>query len=136
MADAVLPLRAAGWCIDPGTSQTVHCIHTFYFNNSRDGESINSLDSLLQCLTTVLVNKSFLISSLNIPWCIFRPIFRPISSCLISCYLGEKIKFHLVTISFQVVAESNKVPPNPCSEKPKMEEWSPGCLASPASTFY
>ncbi|KAK4826164.1 LOW QUALITY PROTEIN: hypothetical protein QYF61_005737 [Mycteria americana] len=36
-----------------------------------------------------------------------------ISSCPIACYLGEETDPHLSTTSFQVVVESNKVPPEP-----------------------
>ncbi|KAK4810721.1 hypothetical protein QYF61_007695 [Mycteria americana] len=36
-----------------------------------------------------------------------------ISSCPITCYLGEETNTHLATTSFQVVVESNKVSPEP-----------------------
>ena len=36
-----------------------------------------------------------------------------ISSCLISCYLGEEANTHLTATSFQVVVESDKVSPWP-----------------------
>ncbi|KAK4806931.1 hypothetical protein QYF61_012652 [Mycteria americana] len=36
-----------------------------------------------------------------------------ISSCPITCYLGEETDPHLSTTSFQVVVESNKVSPQP-----------------------
>ncbi|KAK4823617.1 hypothetical protein QYF61_004220 [Mycteria americana] len=36
-----------------------------------------------------------------------------ISSCPITCYLGEETKTHLCTTSFQVVVESDKVSPQP-----------------------
>jgi len=36
-----------------------------------------------------------------------------IASCPIISYLGEETNTHLATTSFQVVVESNKVPPQP-----------------------
>ena len=36
-----------------------------------------------------------------------------ITSCPIASYLGEETNTHLTTTSFQVVVESNKVPPQP-----------------------
>ncbi|KAK4813127.1 hypothetical protein QYF61_011338 [Mycteria americana] len=39
----------------------------------RDGDSTTSLGSLVQCLTALSVKKSFLISSLNLPWRNLRP---------------------------------------------------------------
>ena len=36
-----------------------------------------------------------------------------ISSCAITCYLGEETSIHLTTTSFQVVVESHKVSPQP-----------------------
>ncbi|KAK4813829.1 hypothetical protein QYF61_001833 [Mycteria americana] len=43
------------------------------------------------------------------------PLVQPeaISSCPITCYLGEETDTHLSTTSFQVVVESNKVSPQP-----------------------
>jgi len=40
---------------------------TRFLNTSRDGDSTTSLGSLFQCLTTLSVNKLFLISSLTLP---------------------------------------------------------------------
>ncbi|KAK4810518.1 hypothetical protein QYF61_004481 [Mycteria americana] len=42
-------------------------------NTSRDGDSTTSLDSLFQCLITLLVKKFFLTSNLNLPWRNLRP---------------------------------------------------------------
>ena len=36
-----------------------------------------------------------------------------VSSCPITCYLGEETNTHLVTTSFQVAVESDKVSPEP-----------------------
>ena len=78
-------------------------------NTSRDGDSTTSLGSLFQCLTTLSVKTIF-------------PNIQPkpplaqheaISSCPITCYLGEESNPLLATASFQVVVESNKVPPEP-----------------------
>ncbi|KAK4818698.1 hypothetical protein QYF61_017919 [Mycteria americana] len=38
---------------------------------------------------------------------------QAISSCPITCYLGEETNPHLATASFQVVAESDEVSPQP-----------------------
>ncbi|KAK4824589.1 hypothetical protein QYF61_016834 [Mycteria americana] len=65
---------------------------TCLLNTPRDGDSTTSLGSLVQCLTTLLVNKLFLISNLNLPWCNLRPF--PLALLL-------------------VVVESNKVFPQP-----------------------
>ncbi|KAK4810582.1 hypothetical protein QYF61_007319 [Mycteria americana] len=43
-------------------------------NTSRDGDSTASPGSLFQCLTTLSVNKFFLMSNLNLPWCNLRPL--------------------------------------------------------------
>jgi len=36
-----------------------------------------------------------------------------VSSCPVTCYLGEETATHLTTTAFQVVVESNKVSPQP-----------------------
>jgi len=41
-------------------------------NTSRDGDSTTYLGSLFQFLTALSVNKFFLISNLNLPWCNLR----------------------------------------------------------------
>lgn len=43
-------------------------------NPFRDSDSITSLGSLLQCLTSPSVNKSFLITKLNLHWYNLRPL--------------------------------------------------------------
>lgn len=39
-------------------------------NIPKDGDSISSLGSAFQCLTTLSVKKFFIMSNLNLPWCI------------------------------------------------------------------
>jgi len=46
---------------------------------SWDNDSITSLGSWLQCITTLSEKKFFLITNLNLPWCNLRP-FPPILS--------------------------------------------------------
>jgi len=82
-------------------------LHVF-FNTSRDHDSTTSLASLFQCLNTLPIKKFFLISNLNLPWHNLRPLS-------LVHHLGEETKTHLTTSSFQVVVESNKVPPVPSS---------------------
>jgi len=48
-----------------------------FLNSSRNGDSITSLGSPFQYLTTLLEKKFFLISNLNLPYCNLRP-FPPI----------------------------------------------------------
>jgi len=85
-----------------------HHIYTS-LNTSRDGDSTTSLGSLLQCLTTLLVKRFFVISSLNLSGGLLEAISsRPIIHCL-----GEETNTCLTTTSFQVVVESNKVSPQP-----------------------
>lgn len=55
------------------TTMSFSATSTHLSNISRDGDSITSLDSLLQCLTTLSMKKFFLISSLNLPWSNLRP---------------------------------------------------------------
>ena len=43
------------------------------WNSSRDSDSITSLCSLCQCITTLSQNKLFLTSNLNLPQCNLRP---------------------------------------------------------------
>ncbi|KAK4829101.1 hypothetical protein QYF61_002052 [Mycteria americana] len=69
-------------------------------NTSRDGDSTTSLGSLFQCLIT-LSSKPPLAQ------------LEAISSCPITCYLGEETNPHLSTTSFQVVVESDEVSPQP-----------------------
>ncbi|KAK4829728.1 hypothetical protein QYF61_006189 [Mycteria americana] len=69
-------------------------------NTSRDGDSTTSLGSLFQCLIT-LSSKPPLAQ------------LEAISSCPITCYLGEETDPHLSTTSFQVVVESDEVSPQP-----------------------
>ncbi|KAK4828298.1 hypothetical protein QYF61_024963, partial [Mycteria americana] len=69
-------------------------------NTSRDGDSTTSLGSLFQCLIT-LSSKPPLAQ------------LEAISSCPITCYLGEETDPHLSTTSFQVVEESDEVSPQP-----------------------
>ncbi|KAK4825008.1 hypothetical protein QYF61_022954 [Mycteria americana] len=69
-------------------------------NTSRDGDSTTSLGSLFQCLIT-LSSKPPLAQ------------LEAISSCPITCYLGEETDPHLSTTSFQAVVESDKVSPQP-----------------------
>ncbi|KAK4826991.1 hypothetical protein QYF61_013091 [Mycteria americana] len=69
-------------------------------NTSRDGDSTTSLGSLFQCLIT-LSSKPPLAQ------------LEAISSCSITCYLGEETDPHLSTASFQVVVESDEVSPQP-----------------------
>jgi len=80
---------------------------TCYLNTSRDGDSTTSLGSLFQCLTTLSVKKFFLISNLKLP----LVQLEVISSCPITCYLGEETDTHLATTTLQVAVESNKVSP-------------------------
>ncbi|KAK4820465.1 LOW QUALITY PROTEIN: hypothetical protein QYF61_027747 [Mycteria americana] len=82
---------------------------THLLNTSRDGDSTTSLGSLCQCLTTLSVQKFFLISSLNLPWCNLRPF--PLVLSLITW--EKRLNTHVATTSFQVVVESNKVSPQP-----------------------
>jgi len=42
-------------------------------NTSRVGDSITSLGSPFQCLTTLSEKQYFLMSSLNLPWCSLKP---------------------------------------------------------------
>ena len=80
---------------------------TYFLNTSREGDSTTSLGNLFQCLITLSVQKFFLISNLNLPWCNLRPL------PLIASYLGEETNTHLTTPSCQVVVASNEVPPQP-----------------------
>jgi len=51
-------------------------------NTPRDDASTHSLGSLFQCLTTLSVNKFFLISNLNLPWHnwrLFRLVLLPVT---------------------------------------------------------
>jgi len=54
-----------------------------FLNKSRDGDSATSLGSLFWCLTTLSVNKFFLISNLNLLWHNLRPfplILSPVTN--------------------------------------------------------
>lgn len=64
------------------TMATKPCNEVLYLpivlSNSRDGDSTTSLESLFQCLITLLVNFFFLITNLNFPGAI-----EAISPCLL-----------------------------------------------------
>ncbi|KAK4823085.1 hypothetical protein QYF61_025707 [Mycteria americana] len=54
-------------------SGTREALSKCLLNTDGLGASTTSLGSLLQCLTTLLVKKCFLTSSLNLPWHSFEP---------------------------------------------------------------
>ena len=68
--------------------------------------STTSPGSLFQCLIP-LPKKIFLISNLSLP----VVQLKAITSCPIASYLVKKADLHFTTTSFQVVVESNRVPP-------------------------
>jgi len=47
---------------------------TLLLKNSRDSDSITSLVSQVQCITTLSEKKFFPVSNLNLPWCNLRPL--------------------------------------------------------------
>ncbi|KAK4832220.1 hypothetical protein QYF61_021067, partial [Mycteria americana] len=72
------PLRSSSPTVNlalpsPPLNMSLSTTSTRLLNTSRDGNSTTSLGSLFQCLTTLSVNKFFLISNLNPPWCNLRP---------------------------------------------------------------
>lgn len=72
-------------------------------NIDRHGSSITSIGSLLQCLTTLPVEKFFITSSLNLPWGNFLPFL---------CILSSVTKVHRpvpLTPPPQEFVKSNKV---------------------------
>jgi len=74
-----------------------------------DGDSITSLDSLFQCLTTLSENDFF---SNNQP----EPTLAEMEAILshaISSYMREEADIHLATIFLQVVVQGSKVSPEP-----------------------
>ncbi|KAK4828479.1 LOW QUALITY PROTEIN: hypothetical protein QYF61_026704 [Mycteria americana] len=75
-----------------------------------DGDSTTSLGSLFQCLTMLPFSEDIFPNIQSKP-----PLaqLEAISSCPITCYLGEQTDTHLTTTSFQVAVESNKVSPQP-----------------------
>ena len=86
------------------------------------------LDSLFQCLTTLMEKKFLLISNPNLPGATWG---HSLSSY--RCYLGEEANPHLTTTSFQAVVGSNKVsfePPLPWLNNPSSLSCSPQDLCS------
>lgn len=76
-------------------------------NTSRDEEYITSLGKLFQCLTALSINKFFLMSSLNLPWCSLRAF-----PCIpITCHLRKETNTLLAKIFFQALVESKEVSP-------------------------
>ena len=82
---------------------------THLLKTSRDGDSTTSLGSLFQCLTTLFGEESFPNVQSKAP----LAQLEAISSHSVTCYLGEETDPHLATTSFQVVAESDQVSPQP-----------------------
>ena len=93
---------------------------THLLNTSRDGDPTTSLGSLLQCLITLPANKIFPNIQSKPP----LAQLEAVSSHLITCYLGKETNAHLATTSFQVVVESNKVPPQPPFLQAKQSQFS------------
>lgn len=52
--------------------------------------------SLFQFLTTLLMQKFFLLCNLNLPWCNLKAI----SSDSVTVYVGEETNIHVATTSF------------------------------------
>jgi len=84
----------------------LNAISTHLLNTARNGDSTVSLGSLFQCLTTFLLKKVFLISNLKLPCCNLKPF-----PLILSLVTWEETNTHLVTPSFQVLVESDKVSP-------------------------
>ncbi|KAK4832719.1 LOW QUALITY PROTEIN: hypothetical protein QYF61_025208, partial [Mycteria americana] len=74
-------------------------------NTCRDGDSTTSLGSLFQCLTTLSLNKFFLISNLNLPWCNLRPF-----PLVLSLVTWEK---RPTPPRYTLLSESDEVSPQP-----------------------
>ncbi|KAK4814535.1 hypothetical protein QYF61_022254 [Mycteria americana] len=108
------PLRSSSPTVNlalpsPPLNHVPSTTSTRLLNTSRDGDSNTSLGSLFQGLTTLSVKKIFPNIQSKPP----MVQLEAISSCPITCYLGEETDPHLSTTSFQVVVESNKVSPQP-----------------------
>ena len=85
-----------------------------FLNKSRDGDSATSLGSLFWCLTTLSVNKFFLISNLNLLWHNLRPFPLILSSVTSPA---------LIVITFHVFEESNTVSPQPPLPQTKRSQF-------------
>ena len=77
-------------------------------NTARDGDPTTSLGSPFQCLTTLSVKKSSLISNLNLPWHNLRPL--PLVLSLSPMRTDQPCS---AAVTFQVLEESNEVSPQP-----------------------
>ena len=99
------PLRSSSPTVHPTTPcllnhNILKChIYMFFWNTSRDRDSTTPLGSRFQCLTTLSVEKFFLISNLNLPWHNLKPL-----PLILSLVTWEK-DTHLTTTSFQAVGE-------------------------------
>lgn len=60
---------------NPARSTTTPCPRTSmcFLNSSRDSDFVTSLGNLFQYLIILSVNKFFLVSNLDLPWCNRRP---------------------------------------------------------------
>ena len=91
----------------------------WFLNTSRDGDSTTSLGSLFQCLTTLSANNFFLISNLNLPWCILKPfplVLSPVTS-------EKRPTLLLLQSPFSWFEESNKVSPQPPLSQTKQPQF-------------
>ena len=82
---------------------------TCLLNTSRDGDSTTSLGSLFQCLTTLSVKKFFPNIQSEPP----LMQLEAIASCPVGSFLGEETNTLLITTTFHVIVENNKVSPQP-----------------------
>ena len=98
-------------------------------NTDRLGESTASLGSLFQCLTTLLVKKCFLTSSLNLPWRSFEPFPRFALNPLIRIPTNAKTQISSLVIAlfafdFTLGSPFYCLVPVHWSEKPRKCVWS------------
>jgi len=90
-------------------NHVMKCHICTFFEHLQGWDSTTSLHSLVQCLTALSVEEIFPNIQSEPP----LMQLEAISSHPIASYLGEETKTCLTTISFQVDAESKKVPPQP-----------------------